>query len=127
MDYINVATTVFTPIEYGAVGLSEEQAFEKYGKDGVKIYHSIFKPLEWNYDLERHDECYLKIITNIAENNKIIGFHIISPNAGEITQGIAVAMKCGVTKEQLDNTVGIHPTIAEVIKYSNKLIRNTQQ
>jgi thioredoxin reductase (NADPH) len=43
----------------------------------------------------------------------VIGFHILSPHAGEITQGISVAMKCGLTKEQLDNTVGIHPTIAE--------------
>ena len=45
---------------------------------------------------------------------RVVGFHILAPNAGEITQGIGVAMKCGLTKEQLDDTVGIHPTIAEV-------------
>jgi pyruvate/2-oxoglutarate dehydrogenase complex dihydrolipoamide dehydrogenase (E3) component len=54
----------------------------------------------------------VKILVN-KETDKVIGFHICSPNAGEITQGIAVAIKCGVTKEQLDSTVGIHPTIAE--------------
>lgn len=43
----------------------------------------------------------------------MLGFHILAPNAGEITQGVAIAVKCGVTKEQLDSTVGIHPTVAE--------------
>jgi pyruvate/2-oxoglutarate dehydrogenase complex dihydrolipoamide dehydrogenase (E3) component len=47
------------------------------------------------------------------DNNRVVGFHILAPNAGEITQGISVAMKCGLTKSQLDDTVGIHPTIAE--------------
>jgi thioredoxin reductase (NADPH) len=55
----------------------------------------------------------MKIIVNKANKNKVIGFHIFSPNAGEVTQGIGVAMKIGVTKEQLDSAVGIHPTIAE--------------
>ncbi len=55
----------------------------------------------------------MKIICDKSDNNKVIGFHILSPNAGEITQGISVAMKCGLIKEQLDNTVGIHPTVAE--------------
>jgi thioredoxin reductase (NADPH) len=63
--------------------------------------------------MEREDDCYLKIICNKADNNRVIGFHILSPHAGEITQGIGVAIKCGLTKDQLDNTVGIHPTIAE--------------
>jgi pyruvate/2-oxoglutarate dehydrogenase complex dihydrolipoamide dehydrogenase (E3) component len=63
--------------------------------------------------MEREDNCYVKVICNKADNNRVIGFHILSPHAGEITQGIGVAFKCGLTKEQLDNTVGIHPTIAE--------------
>lgn len=46
--------------------------------------------------------------------DRVIGFHYLGPNAGEVTQGFSVAMKCGVTKEQLDSTVGIHPTCAEV-------------
>jgi pyruvate/2-oxoglutarate dehydrogenase complex dihydrolipoamide dehydrogenase (E3) component len=55
----------------------------------------------------------MKVIVNTAANNRVIGFHVLSPNAGEITQGVGLAIKVGVTKEQLDNCVGIHPTIAE--------------
>jgi thioredoxin reductase (NADPH) len=114
MDYDNIATTVFTPLEYGAVGYSEENAIMKFGQENITVYHSEFTPLEWNFDMERHDSCYVKVIVNNKENNKVVGFHILSPNAGEITQGIGVAIKCGLTKEQLDDTVGIHPTVAEV-------------
>ncbi len=71
--------------------------------------------MEWNYDSERHDTCYVKVVVNKKDSRRVIGFHILSPNAGEITQGIGVAMKCGLTKDQLDDTVGIHPTIAEVL------------
>jgi thioredoxin reductase (NADPH) len=114
MDYHNIATAVFTPLEYGAVGYSEEAAFEKFGKENVKVYHSEFVPVEWTFNMEREDTCYVKVIVNTQDKGRVVGFHILSPNAGEITQGISVAMKCGVTKEQLDDTVGIHPTIAEV-------------
>jgi pyruvate/2-oxoglutarate dehydrogenase complex dihydrolipoamide dehydrogenase (E3) component len=55
----------------------------------------------------------VKVIVDTADKERVIGFHILSPNAGEITQGISVAMKCGLTKTELDDTVGIHPTIAE--------------
>jgi thioredoxin reductase (NADPH) len=79
------------------------------------VYHSSFTPLEWNYNLKDQDEGYVKVIVDIAyEGKKVVGFHILAPNAGEITQGVGLAMKCGVTKEQLDSTVGIHPTVAEV-------------
>lgn len=56
----------------------------------------------------------MKVIVNTVDNDRVVGFHILSPNAGEITQGIAVAIKLGLTKQNLDETVGIHPTIAEV-------------
>jgi len=58
--------------------------------------------------------CYTKLIVTKADD-KVIGFHILSPSAGEVTQGIAIAMKCGVTKSIVDMTVGIHPTIAEEV------------
>ena len=70
-------------------------------------------PVEWTFDTENVEACYIKIIVNIKDNNKVIGWHILSANAGEITQGISVAMNCGLTKEKLDETIGIHPTIAE--------------
>jgi thioredoxin reductase (NADPH) len=114
MDYVNVPTTVFTPIEYGSCGLSEEEAKAKYGEENISTFHTEFKPLEWAYNKARPEgDCYVKILVNKQDNNRVVGFHICAPNAGEITQGIGIAIKCGVTKELLDSCVGIHPTIAE--------------
>ena len=56
---------------------------------------------------------YVKVLVNVLDNNRVVGFHLLSPNAGDVTQGVAIAMSMGATKEQLDKTVGIHPTIAE--------------
>lgn len=67
------------------------------------------------FNLDNPNLCYLKLVTDVTQNEKVLGFHILAPNAGEITQGVALAVKVGITKEQLDNTVGIHPTVAEVI------------
>ena len=53
-------------------------------------------------------------MVNTADNNKVVGMHFVGPNAGEVTQGFAVALLKGISKEDLDNTVGIHPTMAEV-------------
>ena len=87
MDYVNVPTTVFTPLEYGSVGLSEEDAKLKYGEDNIRTYHQEFKPLEWSYYKTGRPEvnCYVKLLINIADNNRVVGFHICCPNAGEIT------------------------------------------
>lgn len=114
MDYVNVPTTVFTPLEYGCCGYTEVESHEKYGKDNCSTYHIQFQPLEWQYNKARPEghQCYVKVIVTKSDN-KVVGFHICAPNAGEITQGIGIAMKCGMTKEQLDSCVGIHPTIAE--------------
>ena len=114
MDYINVPTTVFTPIEYGSCGYSEEDAKAKFGEENISTYHTEFKPLEWAYNKMRPEgDCYVKVIVNKPDNNRVVGFHICAPNAGEVSQGLGLAMKCGVTKELLDSCVGIHPTIAE--------------
>jgi len=85
MDYRNVATTVFTPLEYGCIGYSEDEAVEKFGADALKIYAGDFKPLEWSY-LETHSghSCYVKIICDAVLNRKIIGLHYLGPNAGEV-------------------------------------------
>eukprot|EP00747_Dinoflagellata_sp_TGD_P125774 gnl/TRDRNA2_/TRDRNA2_174204_c0_seq2.p1 gnl/TRDRNA2_/TRDRNA2_174204_c0~~gnl/TRDRNA2_/TRDRNA2_174204_c0_seq2.p1 ORF type:complete len:487 (-),score=129.90 gnl/TRDRNA2_/TRDRNA2_174204_c0_seq2:409-1869(-) len=116
MDYDNVATTVFTPIEYGAVGLNEDEAVEKFGKDRIQIYHSVAKPLEWGLNHERSsDTGYIKVICDKQENDKVVGFHVLGPNAGEMTQGVSIAMKVGFTKETMDECVGIHPTFAEAM------------
>uniref|UniRef100_A0A3Q2Y0K6 thioredoxin-disulfide reductase (NADPH) n=1 Tax=Hippocampus comes TaxID=109280 RepID=A0A3Q2Y0K6_HIPCM len=113
-DYVNVPTTVFTPLEYGSCGLSEERATELYGQDNLEVYHSLFWPLEFTVPGRDNNRCYAKIICNKLDNDRVIGFHYLGPNAGEVTQGFGAAMKCGATKEHLDTTIGIHPTCAEV-------------
>jgi len=115
MDYVNIPTTVFTPVEYGCIGLSEEDALKKFGDNNIEVYHSFFTPLEFYLPDKDIGECYIKLICNKLDNERIVGFHIFGPNAGEITQGYAVAMKMGVTKNDLLNTVGIHPTVSEEV------------
>lgn len=113
MDYINIPTTVFTPLEYGTCGYAEEDAKKVFGADNIKTFHTSFQPLEWQYNKEREGgDCYVKVLVKL-DDRKVVGFHILAPNAGEITQGLGVAMKCGCTKEQLDSCIGIHPTTAE--------------
>ena len=86
MDYVNVPTTVFSPLEYGACGYSEEDAKKLYGDDNIATYHTEFKPLEWAYDKDRPEpDCYVKVLCNKLDNLRVVGFHICSPNAGEIT------------------------------------------
>ena len=62
----------------------------------------------------KKNSCYAKIVVNRADNDRVVGFHVLGPNAGEITQGFATAIKLGATKDDFDHTVGIHPTMAEV-------------
>jgi len=85
-DYVNVATTVFTPIEYGCCGMSEEASIEKYGEQNLTTYHTLFKPLEWNFsEVREGDYGFCKLITLKNENEKIIGLHYVGPHAGEVT------------------------------------------
>lgn len=113
-DYVNVPTTVFTPMEYGSCGHAEEKAVEIYGLENLEVYHSLFWPLEFTVPSRDNNRCYAKIICNKLDNDRVIGFHYLGPNAGEVTQGFGAAMKCGITKDQLDHTIGIHPTCAEI-------------
>lgn len=115
MDYENVPTTVFTPLEYGCVGLSEEDAKLTHGAENISTYHTEFTPLEWAINKEAHDgtrKSYVKVLVN-KTNDMVVGYHLCAPNAGEVTQGIGIAFQCGMTKKQLDKCVGIHPTVAE--------------
>ncbi|XP_067134924.1 thioredoxin reductase 2, mitochondrial-like isoform X1 [Centruroides vittatus] len=115
MDYNNVPTTVFTPLEYGCVGFSEETAVKLHKEEKIEIYHSFYKPLESVVTGEETSHCYIKAVCLRDSPQKVLGLHITGPHAGEIIQGFATAMKCGMTKEHLDQTVGIHPTTAEEI------------
>lgn len=113
-DYDTVPTTVFTPLEYSCCGLSEEKALERYGEENIEVYHSNNFPLEWSVPGHDNNTCYVKVICLIPENERVVGMHYLGPDAGEVMQGFAAAMKSGMTKEVLDSTIGIHPTSAEI-------------
>lgn len=113
MDYENVATTVFTPLEYGTVGISEEVAIKRYGEDNLEVFHAFYKPTEFSVPQRNVKNCYTKVISKREDPQKVLGMHFVGPQAGEVIQGFATAMKCGLTMKQLQSTVGIHPTVAE--------------
>ena len=108
-DYEDIPTAVFSQPNIGTVGLSEAQAREKYGT--LDVYTSSFKPMK--HTLTGGDEkTFMKLIVDQA-SDRVVGFHMVGPDAGEMTQGIGVAIKCSATKSQFDATIGIHPTAAE--------------
>lgn len=107
-----VPTTVFTPLEYGCVGMTEEEAISTLGADAIDVFHSDIIPLEWALPHLSTNACYMKMIVD-KRTDLVLGFHMVSPSAGEITQGVAVAMTAGATKSHFDTTLGIHPTMAE--------------
>ncbi|XP_037026876.1 thioredoxin reductase 1, mitochondrial isoform X2 [Bradysia coprophila] len=113
MDYDDVATTIFSPLEYGCVGLSEEKAIERHGEDNVEIYHAYYKPTEFFIPQKSVRHCYLKAVALREGDQRVIGLHYVGPVAGEVIQGFAAALKSGLTFKTLQNTVGIHPTTAE--------------
>mmetsp|Transcript_4704 Transcript_4704/g.10453 ORF Transcript_4704/g.10453 Transcript_4704/m.10453 type:complete len:638 (-) Transcript_4704:463-2376(-) len=113
MDYRNVCTTVFTPLEYGTVGYSEDDAIAEFGKENVEVYHKYFIPLEWSLSPSRSEsQGFCKAIVYKA-TRKVLGLHYLGPNAGEVMQGFGTAMKLGCKFEDITETVGIHPTTAE--------------
>ncbi|XP_067004127.2 thioredoxin reductase 1, cytoplasmic-like [Anabrus simplex] len=114
-DYINVPSTVFTPIEYGFVGLAEEVAIEVYGKNNIEVYHTHFQPLEFVIPAKEDNVCYAKLICLKKDHERVVGLHILGPNAGEITQGYAIGLKLGAKKSDFSNLIGIHPTCAEIL------------
>lgn len=116
MDYDKICTAVFTPIEYGSCGLTEEMALEKFGADSVEVYHQAFTPLEWTLSetKRKSNTCYVKLILHKADDSRVIGFHYLGPNSGEITQAVGIAMRLNASYQDFINTVGIHPTTAEV-------------
>ncbi|XP_068442600.1 thioredoxin reductase 1, cytoplasmic-like [Clinocottus analis] len=114
-DYSDVPHVVLTPLEYAACGLSEEKANLTLGEDSVEVYHSYYWPLEWALPARDKNSCYVKVICHVPDHDRVVGVHVMGPNAGDILQGFVAAMKCGLTKRQLDATVGIHPGSAQVL------------
>lgn len=109
VDYRNVATAVFSHPNVGTVGLSEAQARHE-GFD-VEIYKTDFRALK--HTVSGSDErTFMKLVVD-KTSDRVLGVHMVGPEAGEIIQGFAVALTCGATKKQFDATIGIHPTAAE--------------
>ena len=108
-DHEDVASAVFSQPPIGTVGLTEAEARERYG--AIDVYTSSFRTLKDTLTGSQA-KSFMKLIVD-RESDRVIGLHIVGPDAGEITQGFAVAIKCKATKAQFDATIGIHPTAAE--------------
>ena len=109
VDYRDIPSCVFSQPNLGCVGLTEPRAREEY--DEIAVFRSTFTPLKHTIG-GNGEKTFIKVIVDKA-SDRVVGAHMVGADAGEIIQGIAVAMKAHVTKAQLDATLGIHPTTAE--------------
>ena len=109
VDYDTIPTAVFCQPNIGTCGLSEQQARDSYGE--ITIFESNFRAMKHTIG-GRQERTYMKLIVD-TKTDKVIGIHMVGEDAGEIIQGMAIAMKAGATKAIFDSTVGIHPTSAE--------------
>lgn len=109
VDHDNVPTAIFSNPNVATVGLSEERAREKFG--AVDVYKTSFRALKLTLG-EGKERTFMKLVVDRA-SQAVVGAHMIGPDAGEVIQGIAIAVKLGATKAQFDATIGIHPTAAE--------------
>ena len=111
LDYTNIPTVVFTEPPIGTVGLTEDAAIAKYGKDNVKVYTNIFSSMHTAITDSRQ-RAYFKLVVQ-GDDEVVVGLHGIGAGMDEMTQGFAVPIKMGATKADFDDTVAIHPTAAE--------------
>jgi len=109
-DHDLVPSAIFTQPEYGAVGMTEEEAREEYK---IEVYCTSFRPMKTAF-IGHPERVLLKLIVD-ADSRKVLGCHIVADGAGELIQLAGVAVKMGATKEDFDRTVAVHPTISEEI------------
>jgi len=107
-DHDLVPSAIFTQPEYGAVGLTEEEARESHR---IEVYCTSFRPMQTAF-IDRPDRVLFKLIVD-SDTRKVLGCHIVADGAGELIQLAGVAIKMGATKEDFDRTVAVHPTISE--------------
>jgi len=120
MSYDFIPTAVFTHPNIGTVGYSESQAREKF--DNVTVYRSDFKALKHTLSGST-ERSLMKLLVDDA-TDRVVGLHMVGPDAGEVVQGFAVAMKAGATKAVFDSTIGIHPTMAEEFVTMREPVKN---
>ncbi|MGX4730385.1 glutathione-disulfide reductase [Pseudomonas corrugata] len=109
VDYRMIPTAVFSLPNIGTVGLTEEQAREE-GHE-VQIFESRFRPMKLSLT-DCQERTLMKLVVD-ARTDKVLGCHMVGPDAGEIVQGLAIALKAGASKRDFDETIGVHPTAAE--------------
>jgi glutathione reductase (NADPH) len=109
MSYDNIPTAVFSQPNIGTVGPTEAQALAE--NRTLRVYTSHFRAMKHTLS-GRDEKTFMKLIVD-AESDRVIGVHMVGPDAGEILRGIGIAVNCGATKADFDRTIGIHPTAAE--------------
>jgi len=109
VDYDHIPTAVFSLPNIGTVGLTEEDAKEA-GYE-VQIFESRFRPMKLSLT-DDQERTLMKLVVD-AKTDKVLGCHMVGPDAGEIVQSLAIAVKAGATKRVFDDTIGVHPTAAE--------------
>ena len=109
VDYDFIPTAVFCQPTIGTVGFTEEEARSRFGQ--IRLFKTSFRPLKHTLS-GRDEKTFMKLVVEAA-TDRVVGAHMMGPDAGEIIQGIAIAMRAGATKAIFDSTLGIHPTTAE--------------
>jgi len=109
VDYDFIPTAVFCQPNIGTVGFTEDEARARFGH--IRLFKSTFKPMKHTIS-GRDEQTFMKLIIDKA-SDRVVGVHMMGPDAGEIMQGIAIALRAGATKATFDSTIGIHPTAAE--------------
>jgi len=119
LNYSNIPTAIFTQPNIGTVGPTEEEARKTISD--LKVFESEFRPLKYTLT-ETNERSLMKLLVDNS-NDKVIAAHMVGPDAGEIIQGISVAIMAGATKDIFDSTVGIHPTAAEEFVTMRSVVR----
>jgi glutathione reductase (NADPH) len=109
VDYDFIPTAVFCQPNIGTVGFTEDEARARFGH--IRLFKSTFRPMKHTIS-GRDEKTFMKLIVDKA-SDRVVGVHMMGPDAGEIMQGIAIALRAGATKALFDSTIGIHPTAAE--------------
>jgi glutathione reductase (NADPH) len=109
VTHANIPSAVFTQPPIASVGMTEEEARSQCGE--ITVFTSRFNAMK-NTISGRSEKTFMKLIVETA-SDRVVGAHMLGPDAGEIMQGIGVAVVAGATKADFDATIGIHPTAAE--------------
>ncbi|MEH6583225.1 MAG: glutathione-disulfide reductase [Halioglobus sp.] len=109
VDYDFIPTAVFCQPNIGTVGFTEDEARAEFAH--IRLFKSTFKPMKHTIS-GRDEKTFMKLIVD-KKSDRVVGIHMMGPDAGEIIQGMAIALKAGATKAMFDSTIGIHPTAAE--------------